>query len=350
MIKRIVSIIVLFSFFSACKKPSQPTPMNGLTTDVYVAGVTSTQALNYACYWKNDTAIILGPAGVNSYASDIAVLNNDVYVAGYLEQVLGSTIKPAIWKNGVLKVLSQTAGYTSSTTVHNGIVYAVGEFINATGQSRAFLWNSGTETLVELNSSNIKADAYNISYYSGEQIVTGHINNQAAFWINGNPTTITDPNFASSNIGGVVVSGGAYYFSGSRQPTGTGGRQYGFWKHTNGTSTFTNYSTFGMQSTINPIALKSDTLFIVGKTTSGTAAALTKVNISNNNHTTIPVVSLNVDATDILIDTNDTYILLREYSGGGLKASYWKNGQIKMLETKSGYVHSNPYGIFIHKY
>lgn len=352
MIKRIVSIAVLFSFFSACKKPSQPTPTNGLTTDVYVAGIINNgPPLSYACYWKNDKITNLGVTGVGSYASDITVVNNDVYVVGCSREAGNTVYKAALWKNGVLKFLTTTQGYVHSITVNNGIVYAVGEFIDANGSLEAFIWNSGTDVLTTIDQSVYSSTAYNIKYQSGEQLIVGYINSQATLWKNGVPSTITDPNFISGNATGIAANTGGYYFLGERTPHGTGFIEYGYWKQANGTTTFTNISNFTPLGIANQIAIKTDTLLLVGRTTNGWNAVLTKINTTNNTYSTISLLTTSSEAKDIFVDGNDIYVLIYDYSNNSAtKVRYWKNGEIKTLETPTGFIHTEPNGIFVHKH
>jgi hypothetical protein len=68
--------------------------------DVYIAGVVD----NSATYWKNGVRVIL--AGNGSNATDIKVVNDDVYVVGQAFDNTTLRKVAVVWKNGIMKWLS----------------------------------------------------------------------------------------------------------------------------------------------------------------------------------------------------------------------------------------------------
>ena len=67
--------------------------------DVFVAGhVGDAEGKSRATLWKNGVAITLPGPGQHTYASEIFVLNDDVYVAGYRHIVTFGVAR--WWKNG----------------------------------------------------------------------------------------------------------------------------------------------------------------------------------------------------------------------------------------------------------
>ena len=101
-------------------------------TDIYVAGyreqITNVGQLVHATYWKNGVANVLMDPSVGSFGYDVAVSNNDVYVAGYGNN---GTLSPGYWKNGVYTSLditnagSYSGPMTASIAVDNNDVYIV---------------------------------------------------------------------------------------------------------------------------------------------------------------------------------------------------------------------------------
>lgn len=358
MCNKVTIVIISFCFLFACKKPSQTIPTNTSKTDVYVAGVAyNSSTSTTACYWKNDQAVNLGVSGTLSFALDIAVSNNDVYVVGYTTQVGSLVKKAALWKNGVLKLLTTAEGSAQSVSIHNGIVYVVGEVRDVSNNySKAFLWNSGTDVIVELNTvlSNVQSNANSIKYQASEQLITGHINYQATLWKNGVPSTITDPNFTSSDIIGTVATGNTYYHVGFRAPIGVTYPQFGYWKQTSSSLTFKDISSFGVNGLASQIALKSDTLVIVGyiNTATYSYASLTRVNTTNDNYITTQLTtgSASSQATDVLVDGNNIYVSVNHFLASGNKANYWKNEVLKPLPLPTGFSNADSYALFVHKY
>lgn len=359
MRNKFIITIIAFSFLLACKKTSQPAPINVQTSDVYVAGVAyNSSTSTTACYWKNDQVVNLGVTGTLSLALDIAVVNNDVYVVGYTTQV-GSLVKrAALWKNGVLKLLTTAEGSAQSVSMHNGIVYVVGEVRDvSTNYSKAFIWNSGTDLVTELNTvlSNVQSNANSIKYQGNEQLITGHINYQATLWKNGVPSTITDPNFTSSDIIGAAATGNTYYLVGFRAPIGVTSPQFGYWKQTSSSLTFRNVNSFGVSGGLaSQIALKSDTLIIVGylNTAVYSYASLTKINTTNDNYVTTQLTtgSAASHATDVFVDGNNIYVSVNQFLSSGNKANYWKNDVLKTLPLPGGFSNADSHALFVHTY
>lgn len=345
---KVILTLLGFSTLISCRKPKEPSQPNIQKTDVYVAGVIyNSSTPTSACYWKNEQVTNLGISGIESFASDIAILNNDVYVVGYTTQTGSSTKRAALWKNGVLKYLTTTEGYANSATIHNSVVYVVGEMLDANGQYKAFLWNSGTDAVTNLSTSLSYAN--NIQYQSGEQLITGSINFQATVWKNGVASTINEPTYDPSVLIGIAVKGSSYYLLGSRSNNTNGSNENGYWIQTNNSNTFTGGSNFGLLGYANLISIKGDTLLLAGQTNSGGInAGLTKINISSNTFSTIRLTTEYSQSNDLLVDGNDIYVTIPENSSG--KAFYWKTGSIKALPAPSGFTYAEPYGIFVHKY
>ena len=73
------AVLVLPVLFAACRKKHDDKPALQPDKDVYAAG----RDKYVATYWKNGAAVTLGKGTGGSDANGIAMLGNDIYVAGY---------------------------------------------------------------------------------------------------------------------------------------------------------------------------------------------------------------------------------------------------------------------------
>lgn len=136
-------------------------------SDVYVAGCQMTITAGFLpCYWKNGSATSL-PVDylyVNSYANSLAVSGSDIYIAGM-------NGKPVIWKNGVLKTLSDGSNNdltTRSLAVSGADVYAT---INGSFNSKAVYWKNGEINV--LTDGRMDANGVAVTASGNDVFVTG---------------------------------------------------------------------------------------------------------------------------------------------------------------------------------
>jgi hypothetical protein len=77
--------------------------------DTFVAGVENFNGTaRTARLWKNGEIQNLEGAGPSSWAQDVVVAGNDVYVIGFVNEDSGGNRFPALWVNGALRKLSVT--------------------------------------------------------------------------------------------------------------------------------------------------------------------------------------------------------------------------------------------------
>ena len=107
---------------------------------VYVVGQEFAPDLR-AVVWVDGVKQYLVESGVNSGASDVFILNNDVYYSGWISDMTGT--KVVYWKNNAMTVVTPTSGdqYAFSMTVSGNDIYLLGEKDNELG-----VWKNGTFT------------------------------------------------------------------------------------------------------------------------------------------------------------------------------------------------------------
>jgi hypothetical protein len=163
-------------------------------SDVYIAGSTSdVSSMGYiisaATYWKNSVPVFLKTTSTtysNSIANSIFVSGSDIFVAGDIDLVSGSSgpnTKAAYWKNGIIVPLTNSESSVANyITVINGDIYVAGGIVGSNGLTRAAYWKNGVPTILEPGFSiahSIAIDG-NDAYVVGTQ---GY--NTAAYWKNG---------------------------------------------------------------------------------------------------------------------------------------------------------------------
>src|SRR5688572_25102688 len=112
--------------------------------EAFIAGYVADAAGYYrATVWKNGVPTKLAGTGLHTYANDIAIVDDDVYVVGY--RFLGSHSVARLWKNGQEMPVSNDVYYSSaeSIVVNGSDVYILGNEGNSTGKSVARYWKNG---------------------------------------------------------------------------------------------------------------------------------------------------------------------------------------------------------------
>lgn len=169
--------------------------------DVYVSGTQSLGKYGYnflAFYWKNNEAVILDD--YQGFAYDILSSGNDIYVAGdaYKENSSNSNYF-AYWKNDVGIYVSlekdQNKIYTYGLTVVNNDVYVAG-YIHSYMIHEAAYWKNGKTNLLFNASGSQRTDANDIEVVDNSVFVCGseEAKNQPAkpkIWVNNKETFLS---------------------------------------------------------------------------------------------------------------------------------------------------------------
>jgi len=80
--------------------------------DIYIGGAEyTTEVMSTAMFWKNGEPVALSTSGRRSVVSSIAVLNGNVYCAGYEYDASGTFRTGILWKNGVSQLITQADDY-----------------------------------------------------------------------------------------------------------------------------------------------------------------------------------------------------------------------------------------------
>lgn len=186
-------------------------------TDVYITGTLNKDTARkgqYAVCWKNGVATVL--SSDTSTADGIAVANGDVYIAGTLT---GTQKTSALyWKNGVAVALPSDSINSSATLIGllKNDVFVAGEAFNRRLQIyNAVYWYKGVQHY--LTAPDIESSANCLAVYHGDIYIGGVIARpnasdgnkwQACYWKNGVLTTLDWPGWKGNGyVTGIFVSG-----------------------------------------------------------------------------------------------------------------------------------------------
>lgn len=253
----------------------------------------------YIYYWKNGYKYSLGPLMLGeSYANDVAISGNDVYVAGRLGY------KAKIWKNGVATDLTDgvyPAAAKAISVVGNDVYVAGFEYYFA----EVVLWKNGVKSVVAKGLPGTYDDLDFV--VSGSNIyMCGALGYSAYVWKNGVQTKLSD---SSSYAHGIAVNGTDVYVVGAENDKAV------YWK--NGIKTILSNE----PSAAYDIAISGSDVYIVGHENWRNAVYWKngKMNILETGY------YYSATANAIKILDKDVYIV--GSIGGGLSTDIcWKNG------------------------
>jgi len=187
-------------------------------TDVYISGYEIVPGdITVAKYWKNNVVYLLGDGVKSSYAYDIAVSGDDVYVMGR-NGVGRNGDDWGYWKNGQFTKLSGTnITYQPSNIVVSGHdVYIAGAGTLSNGIAIVGYWKNGQLVVLE-EYDRVYADdwAYDIAVSGNDIYVVGsetekNLESHAVFWKNGVKTFLDSDNYSSVAKGITIVDKDVY--------------------------------------------------------------------------------------------------------------------------------------------
>lgn len=340
----------LFSFISygqnskssTSKRNSGNTQDSQKQVDIYVAGACYNKSTrrHTAVYWKNGQPVALTDGQSDAEATSMTVVGNDVYVAG---NVGGQAV---YWKNGqVTRFIKDEGDYNTaySIAVINGDVYVAGYYrdygYSTSYKDLAMYWKNGQSVALpvpmEYNSST--GQSFPASYSSVNYIaaiaddiyVIGNNQSGKVYWKNGNIVkTINDLNYVSSIV---QLNGNAY--AAGRTHSG----QAAYWKngHTESLSAIDGFATC--------IAVSGNDLYVAGVDDSNGSGYAEDGDVGKcwKNGQLL----WNLKGTDfsmyrptsMAVSGDDVYIVGYAYIGSsGMGTRLLKNGQLAELSTIEG--------------
>jgi uncharacterized protein (TIGR03437 family) len=309
---------------------SGPVVVNGVAApvkfnyipEVFIAGyIGDASGYSRATYWKNGVPTTLANTGLHTFANDIAVVNDDVYVAGSRQLLYGAA---RWWKNGVEMPLSNDAYYSSaeSILVSGSDVYISGFEANASGKTIAKYWKNGTP--VNLTDGSTSAYTYDLAVVDQHVYVGGTTSDasgdaRATYWKDGVANVLTT---GVSFIWDMYVSGDDVYTTGSIRNTGPGVGFVSYWK--NDEDVLLGPGLGGGAG--RGITVVGDDVYVAGVEDNSKFVRLAKY-WKNGNPVILTDGASYAVAYAIDVLGEDVYVVGMEYNSTGIAvAKYWKNG------------------------
>jgi hypothetical protein len=291
--------------------------------EVFIAGYVGDASGYYrAVYWKNGIPTILTGTGLHTYANDIAVVNNDVYVVG--SRYIGSHTVARLWKNGTEMPVSNDVNSSSAEgiVVSGNDVYISGYEVNSSGKTVARYWKNGnpidlTDGSTSGTASCMVVDGQNV--YVGGHFADASGNTKATYWKDGVANVLTP---GVSFIWDIFVSGDDVYSTGSIRNTGPGVGFVSYWK--NGEAVLLGPG-LGSGAGRGIVVVGND-VYVAGVEDNSKAIGVAKY-WKNANPVILTEGAVYAQANAIDVVGEDVYAVGMEYNSAGFQvAKYWKNG------------------------
>ena len=291
--------------------------------DVFIVGYAADAAGNArATLWKNGVAITLSGPGQHTYANEIFVLNDDIYVAGFRYVVSFGVAR--WWKNGTEMPLSDDKHFSSAEDIQvaGNDVYIVGYEGNSAGKSIAKYWKNGDPVDIADGTANVSLSGISVNgqdvFVVGNSLHTNG-NTVATFWKNGVPNQLTS---GVSFAWDIFVSGNDVYTTGSIRNTGPGIGFVSSWK--NNTATLLSPGLDGGAG--REIVVVGNDVYVAGIERNIKHVGVAKY-WKNGAPVALSDGAFEAQANGIDVLGDDVYVAGYEYNAAGVAiAKLWKNG------------------------
>ncbi len=342
--KHFTLITITLLAVTGCKKSAnQPVPKTG--TDVYVAGFTvASNGKNVATYWKNGVATKLVTDSTSvSNSNSIMVIDNDIYVTGFITTVVGSTSTgtyPVYWKNGVMTMLPDNNGDISNAACiasQGNDIYIGGTTTTKNGYLAATYWKNGVINLLPAAAYGSEVWAMTVHgtdiYFAGDSNdKDGNPRYRATYWkLGGQPVILTPESdtLSSENLA-IQVTNSHIYTAGNTNSLDLFSGNPTLW--TDGTASLLTEGSPAQSEgeNANGMALSGTDIYVAGVVKNNNYEQATYW--KNGVATTLSSGSLGSQAYAIAASGNDIYIAGSINNTG---AVYWKNGVAVQL-SKNG--------------
>jgi len=196
---------------------------------IYVAGYYNTSKAmipNYvACYWKDGIPKNLNVSDIDnldhSYAADIVVVGDTVYVAGYYV-TKNNFFSLCYWKNGVRTDFELNSGSVGNS--YKCYLAVDGNTVAVVSDNCNYYWKDGIKTFLETSSSIFSIDSIALDgtdvYITGTLFDYDHADDVDAvsthYWKNGKINELTIlPSSSINLIKAIIITDGMFYAAGT---------------------------------------------------------------------------------------------------------------------------------------
>ena len=300
---------------------------------VIVSGYYINNGKETACYWVNNSRMDLDFDELipeRSWATGIAKLGDQIYIAGYAEALDPASDLPyyfaCYWEDGIL--FNEGFDYADNTSrvEVTGIaadpnnVYIIGYCVNTSGDRLGGYWVNGRWEELGANITPIAIAVNGEGADIEVHIIVSHLtSNHFDYFKNGSDVGVfLSPDYQHREFSDITVSNGKVYITGSYVVEGVG--QTAFYHMVDG-ETIYNFGLFGA----NAIAVSNGNVYIAGYSHDYKPKFYVSGGGGIKNLSVPPASSTDISGIDVLNGT--VYVSGNlSMSDDSNRACYWRNG------------------------
>lgn len=301
------------------------------TPSIYIAGRESKGDISIAVYWKDGVKTELTDGKFDAVAMGIAILNGDVYVAGYVHNSVA-----CYWKNGELTLLvkNMESSWANSITISGNDVYMTGR----KGNNACYWKNGKIVMLTDLpNKQPNEGEHEKEDYYADGIAILGNdiyvvgtsyyftigFIEEPCYWKNG-IINYLDGYREMANDKSISISGNDVFITGLYE------NKVCYWKNgkiinlTDKEQSFINEKIFVSGKDVYVLATE-----LIGDFESG---IVNKIQLWKNKDLIALESSDNVEAGALFVYGNDVYVAAAQKTAKKEKICFWKNGKKTVID------------------